>query len=314
MLSDLIDVRRGEIPHPDGTALARPGVRAGLELHLVACEPCREELWCMEEAGAAFAEFGVDEPPAQHFADYVKVVRARIARSEQALAPASASASGRRKGRAIRGVMFGASALAAASLFLVLTRGLPIFEKTSEVIPSQVTLNTTNPRPALTAPSFPTVAPNSLAMDVFFPQGPQQLRRLALGDAPSLKALQESEGRLGCLVAGERCCGDERPLLGVLLKTTRDVDRVADDRLGLMVFDVIRGSPAQAMGLRRGDHIVTANNEPLDNGGADEIAKFYAGIQQAGEGAKINLQIVRPIGGGHHMFMVKEGVLGEYAP
>ena len=311
MLSDLLDVRRGEIPHTDGTALARPGVRADLELHLVACEPCREELRAMEEVGAAFAEFTVDEPPAQHFANYVGIVRARLKHSGQAVAQAPASVSRKGGRRIIWGITFGASALAAASLFLVLTKGLPIFEKPSQLAAGPGTQKT-GPRRLEGIRQFPKVVLSAPAISAFVPNGPQ-LQPLPVDDVPSLRGLQESEGRFGFLVVGEKTRGDARPLLGVLLKTTRDVDRVADERLGLMIFDVIPGSPAQAMGLKKGDHIVTANDLPLDNGGTEEILKFFNGIKQAGEGANINLQVIRPIGE-HHLFMVKEGVLGEYAP
>src|SRR5438034_1146716 len=55
LLSDLIDARRGEIPHPDGTRLTEPGMRAAVELHVAACEACREELYSLQEIGAAFS-------------------------------------------------------------------------------------------------------------------------------------------------------------------------------------------------------------------------------------------------------------------
>jgi len=56
LLSDVIDARRGEIPHPEGTVLAQPGMKAAVELHLAGCGPCRDELAAMEAIGAVFAE------------------------------------------------------------------------------------------------------------------------------------------------------------------------------------------------------------------------------------------------------------------
>jgi len=312
MLSDLIDVRRGEIPHTDGTALARPGVRAGLELHLVVCEACRGELWDMEEVGAAFAEFAVGEPPAQHFAEYVGIVRARIARSGQAVVQVPAPVSRKGSRRIIWGLTFGASALAAASLFIVLTRGLLFNLNKPTEFTSTPAAHLPGTRPNESIAAFPNVVIKVPAINAFVANGPH-LQPLPLTDEPDLKVLQANEGKFGSVALCQKCCDNENPLLGVLLKTTRDVDRVADNGLGLMVLEVMPGSPAEAMGLRRGDYIVTANDLPLDNGGVEELVKFFAGLEQAGKGAGINLQVVRTIGN-HHLFMVKEGVLGEYAP
>jgi len=313
MLSDLIDVRRGEIPHPDGTALAWPGVRAAMETHLAVCEQCRADLRTLEEVGAAFAEFAVDEPPAEHFAEYARDVRARLARSGVAVAGSHAALS--RKGkRNIVWAVFGASALAAASLFLVLSKALPVSEKPSGPVAGVASENNWN-HPRFGSPGAQKAA---TPLRILVPNGPQlQPSVLDVDLEPArperLKELVRSEDQSGFLVIGERTFGDERPLLGAFLKTTRDEDRVSDQKLGLRVYDVIRGSPAYNMGLRSNDCIVTANDMAVDNGGVEEAAKFFTRVKQAGAGAPINLQIVRPEGK-QHLFMVREGVLGEYAP
>lgn len=316
VLSDLLDARRGELPHPDGTRLAEPGLRAAVELHVAGCQQCREELKALEYLGAAFAEFGVGEPPAQQFEDYGRVVRARMAREDGA---ATAQVAGKRTGRVAWAITFGASALAAASLLLVLTRGLPVGTprdgRVAEANPSPQP----PPKPPLAtiAGPFHGVTP----MTVMSPNG----RRLQAEDfnhdpaqPAGLRGLQDREGRCGYLVFGERTTAGEKPLLGVLLKTTRDVDRVADDRLGLMVYDVVPGSPAHAMGLQRDDYIVTVNDLEVAAGGAEEAVKFLAGIRHLGAGTPLKLQIVRPHtqtgGTSHYLFMEREGTLGAYTP
>src|SRR5436853_3038300 len=51
ILSDLIDVRNGEIPPVGASRLSEPEVRADAESHLAGCAECRAELIVMEEVG-----------------------------------------------------------------------------------------------------------------------------------------------------------------------------------------------------------------------------------------------------------------------
>src|SRR5688500_2654922 len=79
MRRDLIDARRGEIPHADGTRLSACGMRPTIELHLPGCAGCRDELAILEDVGAAYSEFSVGELPTQAFSDFGAKVRARMA-------------------------------------------------------------------------------------------------------------------------------------------------------------------------------------------------------------------------------------------
>jgi hypothetical protein len=295
-------------------------MRAAVELHVAGCELCREELHSLEEAGAAFAEFAVGEPPAQHFAGYGRIVRARMARGT-GFQPvvhgqdAQATHAAPRRGRVVWGVMFGASAAAAAALFLVLSRGLPVVEQAP---PEVAKADPVRASEMVSGALAPLVVPTDrvTALWVLVPDGQQGRRQDFYFDPrqpDGLKALEDQEGQYGYLVASERTTGDERPLLGAYLKTTRDVDRDVKDRLGLMVYDVDRGSPAHLMGLRPKDYIVTVNDMEVKNGGVEEAAKFFAGIKHAGAGTPIKLIVVRFVGG-EPMIMVKEGILGKYAP
>ncbi|MCY3019900.1 MAG: PDZ domain-containing protein [Planctomycetota bacterium] len=295
LLSDLMDVRRGEVPQPEATRLAQPGMRAAVEQHLAGCDACREELRILGEIGAAFAAFPLDGVPAQHFDNYGKVVRARMARAGGA---AQASA-WRPRGVRVYGLTFGVSALAAASLFLVLTRGLLPLQRGAE----QTVANT----PIARAIPLPTGGGGMVSV---LAPGRDLAQMVDLGAPTAIKNLQETEGRCGYLVFGE---ASSRPLLGAYLKTTRDVDRAVDERLGLMVYDVVPGSPAHMMGLKKNDYIVTVNGTPVENGGAEDAANFLAGIATAGAGTPIKLHIVRNVNS-EPLFIVKEGVLGHYGP
>src|SRR3954463_9930349 len=126
LLSDLIDARSGEIPHPDGTRLAEPGLRAAVELHVAACISCREELEDLQEVGSAFSEFSVGELPAQHFADYGQRVRERMARTEPGVVSGAyalrvAGTPAVKPPRKWRAVAFAVSTLAAACVVFAIS-------------------------------------------------------------------------------------------------------------------------------------------------------------------------------------------------
>jgi len=122
----------------------------------------------------------------------------------------------------------------------------------------------------------------------------------------TLRQLQQHEGRSGYLLFPE-------PLLGLRLKTTRDVDRVVGEGpIGLMVDQVIPGSPAQMMGLRKNDFIVTLNGMEVKGGGAEEAVKFLSSIKELGAGTEISIDAVRPVQS-ELLFMKRmHGVLGQY--
>ncbi len=297
LLSDFVDVRRGEIPHPDGTALARPGMRAAVEAHLSACANCRTELNEVEQINSVFGDYSVGELPAQHFADYGAKVRARIARTEVRPAPLPL----RRRWTPF--VLTFASSAAAALLLLVLVH------KTIQPKPTELASTSKSRQTRILAQRTPS------KMLVQLPGGAMRVGQEYIHDpgAPNLATqLQATEQRFGYFVFGEKPEGDDSHLLGVYLKTTRDVDHVVGDpAIGLMVANVVPGSPADRMRLRPNDYIVSIDGNKIENGGAEDAVKFLLQIREKGAGAPISLQIVRP-SGNDHLFMVKNGTLGEY--
>lgn len=311
LLSDLIEVRAGEIPHPDGTRLSEPGMRAAVELHVAACEPCREELHTMEEIGAAFSEFSVGEPPAQNFANYGMRVRARMARTEPGVVSGAyalrtvGSQPTAKPRRLLRFAAFTVSTLAAASVVFALSTSMFHSSKEGKVAEAGTKASRKTRIVAAKAPQ---------QMRVFVPGGAQTVSQEFIHNPTEPKlvqTLQDDEKRYGYFVFGEKTVGDDKPLLGAYLKTTRDVDRVVDEKLGLMVYYVVPGSPADAMGLQPNDIIVNINDMEINDGGAKDAVQFLTKIREEGAGKPVNLHIVRPVGQ-EHLFMEKKGTLGEY--
>ena len=83
LLSDLLDVRRGEQPTPIESPLGTPEVLTAVEKHVSNCGECRQELAELEEFGLAFAEPALTEPDEAHFAHYGRMVRERVRRMTQ---------------------------------------------------------------------------------------------------------------------------------------------------------------------------------------------------------------------------------------
>jgi len=307
VLSDLIDVRRGEIPHPDGTLLSQPAMRAAVESHLAVCPECQAELKTLEEVGDAFADFAVSELPAQHFADYGRKVRDRMA----GITPSTnvVSLPARRQSR--RWISAVASMAAAACLAFGVVRYVNT-DKPTSTGPITFVKDANNRK----LPIFSTLrTPANLTLQR--PDGPSMLQPVDFvlnpSDRSSYDRLKADEGQYGYLIFGEQTKSDGRPLLGVQLKTTRDVDRIRDEMpVGVMVWNVEPGSPAAAMGLRRGDLIVQADDQPLNNGGAEEAAAFLAAISAAGAGSAVELHIVRPMGTQYLYLKPKMAFLGRY--
>lgn len=87
LLSDLLDIQRGENPSPDVSPLGRPETRSAVEKHVDDCLDCSEALHELEELGAAFSDFNISEKPTQDFADFGSVVRERMGQKGPRILP-----------------------------------------------------------------------------------------------------------------------------------------------------------------------------------------------------------------------------------
>lgn len=301
LLSDLLDARRGELPHPDGTRLAEAGVRPGMELHLAACETCRRELAMLEEIGDAYSDFAVNEVPAQMFQDYGQKIRNRMKRGA-----ASANVTPLRSNHKRWWAVSLAATAAAAWAIVISTGALQPREKDSRRMAKEIALagKRVPVKETTHAPHAPDRTP--IVYERPTVNGFQPMTISNPMEPATLQEMQQHEGRSGYLVFPE-------PLLGLRLKTTRDEDRVADEGPGgLMVEKVVPGSPAYNMGLRKNDYIVTCNGEPITDGGAMEAVKFLSKLRELGAGADVDLHIVRPVYGEYLFMKPVSGVLGQY--
>jgi hypothetical protein len=302
MLSDLIDARRGEIPHPDGTQLSTAGMRPMVELHLAGCAPCRDEMKTLEEVGAAFRDFSVGELPAQMFAEYGQKVRARMAGDGVENIVRVPQRSWRRRAAWLAMTTSGVAAACLALIFglrntdnrhLSRNRNLAVAESEPKRHIVQATAGIQYHRP--TASGFETVSLRDEAAD--------------------LQEVQRDEGRYGSLTFSV-------PLLGVFMKTTRDADSLyGRQQAGLMVARVVPGGPADMMGLQPNDIIVTLNTVDsagnnhemlaMRDGGAAEAISFLKNLKLMGAGTTANLHIVREVQG-QYLFLTPTATLGEY--
>ena len=306
LLSDVLDARRGEIPHPDGTALAESGLWPAIELHLAACESCREELFVLEEIGAAYAEFSVSEQPAQHFADYGPRVRARLHQNGAAEGATRFGTFYRRR----RGwLALGLSGLAAASVAIAIARSLDVRQASEQPLAQNEFRPVALPAATggeLTLRRSERNSPPRIHVGLPTKDGVQTVSLENPFEPNSIQKLRQQEGRLGYLYFPVA-------LLGLSLKTTRGQDHPAGaDPVGLKVDRVAPGSPAAAMDLRQGDCIVTLNDMAVRDGGTEEALKFLSNISEFGPGKEVSIDVVRPVGSQFLYMKRKYGVLGQY--
>ena len=301
ILSDLIDVRNGEIPPVGASRLSMPEVRADAESHLAGCCDCRAELVILEEVGAVFADFNVGEMPAQHFANYGEVVRARMAtQAERKIVPIRA---GRRTGWWKIGA---SAAVAACAVFgfmhfnpkTIKTRPTTAIASRSPKLDTRIPLFTQS-----TPVDVINVAAGLPKRDwVFNPEQPKLV----------MEELNSNETRYGYLILGEKVAPTKSPLLGVLLKTTRDEDRDMSKKgqFGLKVFDIVPDSVANEMGLMKDDEIVCINGLNVNSGSVEDAVKFLEVIHNLNKGAVITVDVVRQDKAGV-LYLQRRGVLGE---
>ncbi|MFH0938897.1 MAG: hypothetical protein V1899_06415 [Planctomycetota bacterium] len=313
-LSDVIDARRGEIPPPDATRLSESGMRATVELHLAGCVACRRELEAMEDIGAIYADFAVDEKSAQSFADYGQIVRVRMAGEQSKVISHPERRIFRRWGF---WAAFAASGLVAASLTMLIR---PIFHNTinrdtkiamfdNSAVAVSNAHEEKRPRKTIAQDPLAPIIYNYSTQD-----GVQTASLHDPSDPTEMKRVQQHEGCFGYLLFHE-------PLLGVFLKTTRSADRAVNEGTpGLMVERVASGSPAQLMGLRKNDCIATLNYNVdgkwreirIANGSTEEAIKFLANVKKLGAGVPIMLHIIRPVATEFLFMRPVSGTLGEY--
>lgn len=314
VLSDLIDVRNGEIPLPGTSRLAENDMRAETEAHLAMCPACRSELNDLEMVGEVFAGFSVSELPPQHFENYGAKVRERMKRDNIIRMPVRANRFGWWK-------MAASAAVAACAVF-----GVVRIYKHNPMAGKEISDNNTQPtakpksRPARTNPA-PTQRETPLiwyppSNDAQFAGQRNDLLYNPSKPKPVVDTLTAQERKYGYIVMAENPPAGQMPLLGVTLRTMRDmadgdVD-LSKRGLGLKIHSIQPGSVGYEMGLRTGDLLVTFNGEPIESGGAADAVKFLMAVHNAGKDADCTIHFLRRDEFGQ-AFFVRKGVLGDPA-
>ena len=319
ILSDLIDVRNGEIPPVGVSRLSQPEVRADAESHLASCSDCRGELVILEEVGSVFSDFNVGELPVQHFANYGQVVRDHMAKSNfspvaqsnnQKIVPIRAP--GRAAGFA-RWWKVGASAAAAAAIAFSVMHFMPHkVKKDTQVAIADRVAPAKISRPDTPIPTFTNNKSISGMLAVNQAATGTHVRELVPQGKMSLDDLRRYEKKMGSVILSDSSPDSASPLLGAVVKTIREEDRdlTKVGSLGLHVFDVVPESVANEIDVRKDDTIVCINGMDVNAGGVEDAFKFITAIQNMGKGAVITIDIVRQDKYGV-IYKRCRGVLGE---
>lgn len=307
LLSDLLDVRRGETPAQGATVLADPATRTRLEAHVDACAECTRALNDLSEVGAAFAEFSVGEKPAQDFADYATLIRERIVAEGgetrplfpelKLVAPAPAPSPKRGPGWSAWLGMAATSAAAAAVMVGVLNWS------PSKVEPGPV---------AERSEPVATIGSGYVPPGDIVPINPgRDSDVMPVGGGMQLNSAEPKATNVQ--LKAELSNSELQRLLGIDLGVLAS-EPDADSPKGLTICRVFDGSPADAAGLRRGDRLTALNGFELGHTSDIEAKALLLGLMKIGKDNIAQLDYARPSGTVKGMWMLKRGyaTLGKH--
>jgi len=325
LLSDLLDVRRGETP-PAEHPLSDAARRAALETHVNRCSPCREELDALSETGAAFAEFSVGEPSPQHFAEYPAKVREKLKTTPARVVPDSVRVLPKLGGNVLRNWRgwLGIATASAAAAMLTVALVIPfltkkrtqkiVTESTAHVDPEigydskglyPISNEVSAPNPVETPkdiippePELPHAPLSRTYFKLMFQDGDKLIVCPMVYDAEKrdelIKQLQEALKTHGSLTFAEGEATEDlrKALMGMVLRVEAPKEGEAKDcsaPVGLVVAGVLRGSPAEQSGLHTGDCIQALNDLHFDSNTIEETLKFLNALQNTGAGHGVTL-------------------------
>ncbi len=250
----------------------------------------------LEDIGSVFTDFSVGELPAQHFSDYGEVVRRRMKQENERKITPIRAATHSRLWKAC------ATAAAAACLTFAALHFVPSIFASSK-------LKLVGARPAR---DFTPIPPSTrlTPIKVFNDLYPAATKTREFDPEQSkglLNELQNDESKYGYLIF------PEMPLLGIQLRTMRDMDRDVSGnnaRLGLRVHANVPDGVANEMGLREGDVIVCINRMNVNSGSAEDAVHFLNAVNNLGKGAVVTIDFLRQDKCGVQ-YVQRSGVLGE---
>ena len=338
LLSDWLDVRRGEIPPAGISPLSEERYRSSYDAHLGTCQHCKCQLQDLEMLGSAFSEFSVNELPDSHFQSYASKVKARI----QAETPATSNVIQVPQERWTRReatprwapwVVMVASSSAAAMLAVVLTLG--VFGKsgstksnrtevaveknqTAKVVPVSMVAQVKPKTPKsvanqkfVSAPSF-LVTANGMVQPV---SNATNTRKVNVADM--IQQLDSELSKQGALVFWEtpvEINKERKCLLGMALLARSPNQQAAPENTpeGLKIVDLLDKSPAfMKAGLLPNDVIISLNDMSFERSSPTEILKFYNAIEALGAGETVTMEFARKE---NNFWVIRQTVvqLGDY--
>lgn len=319
LLSDLLDVRRGEQPAPIESPLGHPLTLQAMELHVGKCAACQQELRELEELGLAFSDFSVDEPQAAHFTGYGQKVNKRIRRMPQhttvraEVVPVSPW----------RTWLSTVTVSAAAAVLTAVLLGLP----------GQTTQTEQQKRtPIQVQPARQQASAERKSVIIAHDPTPYEL--LADAERIDVPTLEPCAQTLNLMTSGEGSrlvtydpsvdkktpviwlpekktffLGDSTAaLVGIMFKATGDEDPAG----GLYVVAVKRGGPADVIGLRPDNRLLALNGVSFSGSSSEEILKFFNAASNLGKGKSIQIDYATQSKSGEWIVKRGRAVLGKF--
>jgi len=318
LLSDLLDVHRGERPAPMESPLGHAPTLQALESHVEGCAACQQELRELEELGLAFSDFCLDEPGEAHFAGYGRMVNERISRMTRRTTARSQAL----PVSAWRTWVSTVAASAAAAVFTVVLLGPRGQATPSTVEQAQVPLQ---------ADALPKRESEGVHKSISEKEINEQLAEVDRIDVPTLEPRAQT---LSLMTAGEgsrlvtydpavdkksptvwlpekkTCYLGDSPsaLMGIMFKATGEEDPAG----GLCVVAVKRGGPADAIGLRPDNRLLALNGISFSDSSSEEIIKFFNAVSNLGKGKPVRVDFAAQNTAGEWIIKRGRGVLGKF--
>jgi anti-sigma factor RsiW len=326
LLSDLLDVRRGEQPSPHESPLGNPQTLKAVEQHLAQCDVCTQELRELEEVGLAFSEFNLEEREASHFAGYGRMVNERVGRMTQrtAVRPVTATPSAS-MWRTWVSTVAASAAAAVLAVVLLSPRGEtttpagipPEKQRTAEADTNKVsTLRKVEPVVSegslldeLVGPiDVPKLDPRRMDLDVRTRNG--GLQRVTLDPRAEKKSPSSvfSESAEPFFLSEPLDNSRNTGLVGIMFKATGKEDPAE----GLCVVAVKRGGPADSIGLRPDDRLLALNGVAFSASTSEEIIKFFNAVSNLGGGKPVQVDYATKDRAGDWIVKRGRAVLGRF--
>jgi hypothetical protein len=329
LLSDLLDVRRGEQPTSLESPLGNPQVLQALEEHLVQCGSCKQELGELEELGLAFSEFNLEEPDAAHFAGYGRMVHERVRRMTQRTTVRPGMVAANSPWRTWLSAVAASAAAAVLAVVILGPRGQTTtpsgIPSTSQQIAQADPVKVQTPKKIeMAAPSegslldqfadagesivIPKLEPRSLDLDLRTRQGIQRVTLDPRAEKKNVVGVLSESSEPFFLSDPPLDTTKSTGLVGIMFRATGKEDPAE----GICVVAVKRGGPADTIGLRPDDRLLAVNGISFPESSSGEIIKFFNAASILGNGKLIQVDFATRSKSGEWIVKRGKAILGKF--